>query len=213
RGAAGAVNGGLRNRLTSIIGLAVARSAATSTARIRTPAARTLRVAGEAQPHPGAWMIPYTIRPIPAADSTRPRQSSGGVRGSREGGTRQATSSPTTPAMGTMNTKILPPQNRPTSPPPPSRPTAPPTPAPAPPPAAAPPHADGHRRGAAFGEHVGQQRQRGREHHRRAQAHHRPGRDQLAHRGGEGARPAGGAEHGQPCQQHPLAAEPVGQAA
>src|SRR5262249_60590949 len=132
RGAAGAVNGGLRNRLTSIIGLAVARSAATSTARIRTPAARTLRVAGEAQPHPGAWMIPYTIRLIPAADSTRPRQSTGGVRGAREGGTRQATSSPTMAATRTKNRKTAPHQNRSSSQPPAIGPSAIPTPALAP---------------------------------------------------------------------------------
>jgi len=53
-----AVNRGLRNRLTSIIGLAVRRSAATSTPRTAAPAARTPMVAGVAQPQPGAWMIP-----------------------------------------------------------------------------------------------------------------------------------------------------------
>jgi acyl-Coa thioesterase superfamily protein len=73
-----AVNRGLRNRLTSIIGWAVARSAATSTPRVATPAASVPRVAAEAQPQPGAWMMPYTISPIPAEDSTRARQSTRG---------------------------------------------------------------------------------------------------------------------------------------
>ena len=37
--------------------------------------------------------------------------------------------------------------------------------------------------------------------------------DELRRAGGEAAGEAGGAEHGQPGQQHALAAEPVGQAA
>ena len=53
-----AVNRGLRNRLTSIIGLAVRRSAATSAASSSTPAASTPMVAAEAQPQPGAAMMP-----------------------------------------------------------------------------------------------------------------------------------------------------------
>src|SRR5215831_15238795 len=126
--AAAAVNRGLRNRLMSIIGWAVARSATTRAPRTAAPAARTLRVAADAQPHPGAWMIPYTIRLIPAADSTRPRQSTGGVRGSREVGTRQATSSSTMAATGTKNRKTAPHQNRSSSQPPAIGPSAIPTP-------------------------------------------------------------------------------------
>src|SRR5262249_3516464 len=53
-----AVNRGLRNSRTSIIGAAVARSAATSAASRTTPAASEPRVAAEVQPQPGAWMIP-----------------------------------------------------------------------------------------------------------------------------------------------------------
>src|SRR5215472_16690967 len=127
-----AVNRGLRNRLTSIIGAAVARSAATSATRTSAPAASAPSVAAEAQLHPGAWMMPYTIRLIPADDRVKPRQSTGGVRGSRESGTRQATSSPTTAAMGTMNKKMLPHQNRSSSQPPAIGPSAIPTPALAP---------------------------------------------------------------------------------
>jgi hypothetical protein len=48
----------LRNRLTSIIGLAVRRSAATSAASTSTPAASTPMVAAQAQPQPGASMMP-----------------------------------------------------------------------------------------------------------------------------------------------------------
>src|SRR5262249_18122854 len=62
-----------------------------------------------------------------------------------------------------------------------------------------------------LGEDVGDQRQCRRERHGGAQAHHRPRRDQLARGGGEPAGQAGGADHGQPGQQHSLAAEPVGQ--
>src|SRR5215467_14340157 len=102
-----AVNREFRNRLTSIIGLAAARSAATSTAMTAAPAARVPVVAAEAQPQPGAWMTPKMIRHIPAADSTRPRQSTGGVRGSREVGTRHATRAATPPAAGTKNKKML----------------------------------------------------------------------------------------------------------
>jgi hypothetical protein len=45
------------------------------------------------------------------------------------------------------------------------------------------------------------------------QPHHRPGRDELRRVGREAAGQAGAPEHGQPGQQHALAAEPVGQAA
>ena len=76
-----------------------------------------------------------------------------------------------------------------------------------------PPQADRPGPFPPFGEDVGDQRQRRRERHRGAQPHHRPGRDQLRCGGGEPAGQASGPEHGQPCQQHPLAAEPVGQAA
>src|SRR6516162_11549581 len=127
-----AVNRGLRNRLTSIIGLAARRSAATSRPKTAAPAASAPMVAGEAQPQLGAWMIPYTIRLIPAVDRAKPRQSTGGVQGSREVGTRQATSSPTTAATGIMNKKMLPHQYRSSSQPPAIGPSATPTPALAP---------------------------------------------------------------------------------
>src|SRR5262245_61418671 len=103
--AAAAVNRGLRNRLMSIIGWAVRSSAATKRPRMTRPAARVVRVAAEAQPQLGAWMMPYTIRLIATTDRAKPRQSTGGVRGSREVGTRQATSAATTAAIGTMNRK------------------------------------------------------------------------------------------------------------
>src|SRR5262249_27785406 len=105
--AAAAVKRRSRNRLTSIIGLAVRSSATTSRPKATTPAASTPMVAAEAQPHSGASMMPYTIRLIPAVDRAKPRQSTGGVPGSREGGTRQATSSATTAALGAMNKKVL----------------------------------------------------------------------------------------------------------
>jgi len=76
-----------------------------------------------------------------------------------------------------------------------------------------PPQADRPGPFPPFGEDVGDQRQRRRERHRGAQPHHRPGRDQLRCGGGEPAGQASGPEHGQPCKQHSLAAEPVGQAA
>ena len=44
-------------------------------------------------------------------------------------------------------------------------------------------------------------------------SHHGPGRDELRRVGREATSQAGGPEHGQPGQQHALAAEPVGQAA
>src|SRR5215510_14830289 len=48
-----AVNRGLRNRLTSIIGLAVTRSAATSRPTTAAPAVSVPIVAADAQPQPG----------------------------------------------------------------------------------------------------------------------------------------------------------------
>src|SRR5215510_16372636 len=127
--AAAAVKRGLRNRLTSIMGLVARSSVTTSRPKTTTPAASTPMVAAEAQPHSGASMMPYTIRLIPAVDRAKPRQSTGGVRGSREVGTRQATSSATTAAMGTMNKKMLPHQNSSSSQPPAIGPSAIPTPA------------------------------------------------------------------------------------
>src|SRR5262249_7015135 len=96
------------------------------------PAARVLMVAAEAQPQPGAWMIPYTTSPVPAADRTSPRQSSRGVRGSREVGTRLAARTATAAVTGTKNTKMLPHQKRSSSQPPAIGPSTIPTPALAP---------------------------------------------------------------------------------
>src|SRR5215510_1454007 len=103
-----AVKRGLRNSATSTIGCAVRASAATKAASTATPAASTLMVVVEPQPQLGAWMTPNTSRPIATADSARPRQSTGGVRGSREVGTAQAITAATTAATGAMNTKMLP---------------------------------------------------------------------------------------------------------
>src|SRR5262245_65478314 len=100
--AAAAVNRGLRNRLMSIIGWAVRSSAATSRPRMTRAAARVVTVAAEAQPQPGAWMMPYTIRLIATTDRAKPRQSTGGVRGSREGGNRQADSGASTAEIVTV---------------------------------------------------------------------------------------------------------------
>jgi hypothetical protein len=77
-------------------------------------------------------MTAYTIRPIPAVDSAKPRRSTAGARGSREVGTRQATSSATTAATGTMAAKMAPHQNRSSNQPPMIGPSAIPTPALAP---------------------------------------------------------------------------------
>jgi hypothetical protein len=53
-----AVNRRLRNSRTSITGLSVTRSTATSAPSSARPAASTPKVTGEAQPQPGAWMTP-----------------------------------------------------------------------------------------------------------------------------------------------------------
>jgi hypothetical protein len=53
-----------------------------------------------------------------AADTAKPRQSTGGVRGSREVGTARATSSAMTAAAVAMKAKMLPHQKRSSSQPP-----------------------------------------------------------------------------------------------
>ena len=66
---------------------------------------------------------------------------------------------------------------------------------------------------AALGEHVRDERQRRREHHRRPEAHDRARRDQLAGAVHQPPGQAGQAEHRQPGKEHALASEPVRQAA
>ena len=70
--------------------------------------------------------------PIPAPDRTRPRQSTGGVAGSREVGTAATTPTATTAASRAISTKMLPHQKRSSSQPPAIGPTATPAPAQAP---------------------------------------------------------------------------------
>ena len=67
-----------------------------------------------------------------ADDTAKPRQSTGGVRGSREAGTARATSSATTAAAAAMKAKMLPHQKRSSSQPPAMGPVAIPTPVAAP---------------------------------------------------------------------------------
>jgi hypothetical protein len=62
-------------------------------------------------------------------------------------------------------------------------------------------------------EDVGEQRERGGKRHGGAEAHHGPCRDELRRACREAAGQAGGADDGEPGEQHALAAEPVGQAA
>ena len=64
--------------------------------------------AEEFHPQLGASMTPKIRTVIPAADSVRPRQSIGGVLGSREAGTETATSAAIPAATTAMKAKMLP---------------------------------------------------------------------------------------------------------
>src|SRR5262249_40876320 len=159
--AAAAVKRGLRNRLTSIIGLAGRSSATTSRPKATTPAASTPMVAAEAQPHSGARMMPYTIRLIPAVDRAKPRQATRGVRGApggagaAGGGPPPGAEPPHPPRDGDQEQEDAPPPELVKQPAAGDRPQRDPD------AGAGPPHADGQRPLPPFGEHVGQQRQRG----------------------------------------------------
>ena len=74
--------------------------------------------AGDLHPQSGASMTPKISTVIPAADSRRPRQSIGGVLGSREGGTDTATRAAIPAATMAMKAKMLPHQKRSRSQPP-----------------------------------------------------------------------------------------------
>src|SRR5437773_1934380 len=135
------------------------------------------------------------IRLIPAADRASPRQSTGGVRGSREVGTHQAVIAATTAVTGTKNRKMLPHQNRSSSHPSAIGPSAIPTPALAP----HTPMASARSRRAVNtlvssdsvdGNIIA------------APSPITASRDQLAHGGGERPGQAGGTEHPQARQQH-----------
>ena len=75
------------------------------------------------------------------------------------------------------------------------------------------PEADRERSLPPFGEHVGEQREGRGEHHRRPDAHHGAGRDQPVGAVHQPAHQARQPEDHETREQHPLAPEPVGQAA
>jgi hypothetical protein len=75
------------------------------------------------------------------------------------------------------------------------------------------PQGDGAGPLAGIGEHVGEDRQRGRHHERGARAHDRPGQDQLVGGGGERRGERAGGEDAQADEQRALAAAPVAQRA
>ena len=127
-----ALKRGLRKRLTSIMGCADRASATAMRASTATPPTMTAAVEAEPQPQRGASITPNTSRPIPAPDRTSPRQSTGGVAGSREVGTAAATPRATPAASSAIAAKMLPHQKRSSSQPPAIGPIATPPPAQAP---------------------------------------------------------------------------------
>src|SRR5580704_5613497 len=78
-------------------------------------------------------------------------------------------------------------------------------------PGSRPPQSDGPGPLASVGKGVGDQRQRGREDHRRSQPHHSTRHDELLGAGGQSAGKAGQGEHPQAGYEHPFSAEPVAQ--
>ena len=127
-----AVKRGFRNRTTSSIGFGVRRSAMTKMVSSPAPPAMVTSATGDCHPQPGASITPNTSTAMPAIDSANPRQSSGGVFGSRDVRTERATRAAITPATRAINTNTLPHQNRPKSHPPTIGPMAIPTPVVAP---------------------------------------------------------------------------------
>ena len=89
-------------------------------------------VRDDPQPQSGASMMVKTSAPIPAEDSASPAQSTGGVVGSREGGTARETPIATAAATGAMKRNTLPHQKCSRSQPPTIGPIAIPTPVVAP---------------------------------------------------------------------------------
>ena len=72
------------------------------------PPAIPAKAEGDVHPQSGASMTPKIRTVIPAADNERPRQSIGGVLGSRELGTDTATRTATPAATMAMKAKMLP---------------------------------------------------------------------------------------------------------
>ena len=120
---------GMRNRPGSSIGWARRFSTATQAALSATKATKLPTTPGWSHPYSGPWMRPKTRPPRARADSRLPGGSSGWPCVSREVGTRAATRTNSTTAMGTLTKKIEPHQKNSSSRPAARIPMAPPAPA------------------------------------------------------------------------------------